>query len=566
MQDFLARVSGLGLGVLVRFLVVAALKRGITISRSVASSAAESIMECLTFGHSVSSLLSALVKNRIEEYAVEVSFMDPDGSMEKAVRLELATVSSHLLVNRTKEDIDTMVQVMVTDRLRKKFGLDPEAQYFSTTIRGELRFFMKMSSEVFNEFLMAVMVTEFLNASASTISAVDFDECLVPRLVGDEAEEDDSEETEETEALDFQGKYSEAFHEKMEFFMNSKSYPLGAARVNPHFGDEASDREDEMGCLPSHFSGTIEKKTKPVLIALAREAALARKGFSLAAQTYLKDKGRKFALPNISVLEFQAAYMYVIKMYGYDAQDPEMNLKSIQVLVNGSYKTAAISGDRLRSVHDAEGETVSSWQSPEMRYYSSIKFRMEDFFKSTDCEFDGPIQLSKNGKFLLGKKIEVDELGYVWPALLIHASLVGFIIPLGETKDVYLARKEAFSQNLRKSGLYLTTDQFFEELKKGAPEKAQIAWMFSEVTTQVAFIAIQGDMERVLLRLFGCKVVWNKATVAFENGGTGWTKPNSYQVVGLNGQLRSNIVETTGSSEIVEDDDGNEWAELEQAV
>lgn len=565
MQDFLARVSGLELVVLVRFIIIAALKRGVMLSRSVATIAAESIMECLTFGHSVSSLLSALVKNRIEEYAVETDFMDLDGSVEKAVRLELATVSSHLLVNRTKEEIDIMVKVMVTDRLRKKFGLDPESEFFCVRVRGELRFFMKMDQETYQEFMMALVVTEFLDASSASITAVDFDEYLVPRLVGEETEED-SEDTEETEALDFQGRYSEAFHEKMEFFMNSKSYPLGAARINPHFGDEASDREDEMGCLPSHFHDTIEKKTKPVLIALAREAALARKGFSTAAQAYLKGKGRKFVVPSISVLEFQAAYLYVIKMYGYDAQDPEMSLKSAQVLVNGSYKTAAISGDRLRSIHDAEGETVSSWQSPEMRYYGSIKFRMEDFFKSTNCEFDGPIQLSKNGKFLLGKKVEVDELGFVWPALLIHASLVGFVIPLGETKDAYLARKEAFSQNLRKSGLYLTTDQFFEELKKNAPEKARISWMFGEVTTQVAFIAIQGDMERQLLRLFGLKVVWNKATIEFENGGMGWTKPNSYQVIGLNGQLRSNIVEATGSSEIVEDDDGSEWTELEQAV
>lgn len=576
MQDFLARVSGLELVVLVRFIIIAALKRGVMLSRSVATVAAESIMECLTFGHSVSSLLAALVKNRVEEYGIDLDFMDPYGSMEKAIRLELTSEGKlHLLDGKSKEEVDAMVKAMMVDRLRKKFGLDPEAECFSVHVHGELRFFVKMDRETFDEFMIALVVTEFLDAAYSTISAVDFDADLTPRLVGEETEEDDSEEDEEDEALalDFHGKYSELFHERMEYWQNSKAYPLGCARVNPHFGDEAMDREDEMVCLPSHLNKTLLEKTKPVLIALTKEAALARKGFSSAAQAHLKGKGRKgrkFVIPSISVLEYQAAYLYVVTSFDRRMkQDPEMSLKSVQVLVNGSYKTATISGDRLRSIHDADGEVVASWKSPKMKYYFCVKSSLEDFFKSTDCEFTGPILLSKNGKFLLGKKTEVNELGYVWPALLISASLVGFIIPLGENEEAYLARKARKSQACKKAGLYLSKQEFFRELDAEAPQKSPISWMFGEVTTHMAFVAIQGDMERRLLELFGCKIVWNKPTVEIEGEDgkkLGWTKPNSYQVLGLNGQLRSNIVETTGSSEIVEDDDGSEWAELEQAV
>jgi len=566
MQAFLDRVSELGLVGLVRFIMIAALKRGVVLSRSVATTAAEYVMDALFVEHTIVSLLSAVVKNRTEEYGVDIDIIDHDGEIEKAVRLELATVSSHLLEGLSREDVDIMVKAMVTKRLVALYRMDPTTEYCAIKVRGEWKFFLKMDQSVFEEFIACVVVMEVMGGiEAATVTAVDFNESKTPKFI---SEDDDSEETEDLEgeeelALDFHGKYSELFHEKMEYFQNSKAYPLGCARVNPHFGDEATDTEGEFNCLPSHLRNTIEKKTKGALTTLARLVALARRGYSDPAINHLKAKKRFNGLPQLSILEYQAAYLYVIGTYGFDVQDPEMDLKSMQVMVNGGYKTSTINGDRIRSVHNQDGAAITTWMAPEMRYWTSIKFKMEDFFKSAvHADFTGPFQLSKNGNFLIGRKIEVDELGQVWPAVLLNGSLAGIMLPLGESKEEYLARKEKFTASLKTAGVYLSADEYYAKLKEAAPEKARCAWMFAEVTnSKVAFIAIQGDLERQILRTAGFTIQWNKPV----NEDGYWTKPNSYVVLDLNGNPRSNVIDTTGSSEIVEDH-GEDLDQLDQAV
>lgn len=566
MQAFLDRVSELGLVGLVRFIMTMAFRRGVMLSRSVATTAAEHVMDALFVEHTIVSLLSAVVKNRIEEYEVDIDIIDHDGEIDKAIRLELATVSSHLLEGLSREDVDIMVKVMKTQRLVAQYQMDSQAEYFAAKVRGEWKFFLKMDQQVFEEFIACVVVMEVMGGiEATTVTAVDFNESKTPKLI---SEDDDSEETEDLEdqeqlALDFHGKYSELFHEKMEYFQNSKAYPLGCARVNPHFGDEASDTEGEFECLPSHLRATIEKKTKGALTTLARRVALARRGYSDPAINHLKAKNRFNGLPQLSILEYQAAYLYVVGTYGFDVQDPEMDLKSMQVMVNGGYKTSTISGDRMRSIHNQDGATISAWMAPEMRYWSSIKFKMEDFFKSVNhTDMTGPFQLSKNGNYLIGRKTEVDDLGNVWPAILLNGSLAGVMIPLGESKDEYLTRKEKFTASLKAARVFLSADEYYAKLKEAAPEKARYSWMFAEViNSKVAFIAIQGDLERQILRAAGFTIQWNKAVT--DDGY--WTKPNSYVVLDLNGNPRSNVIDTTGSSEIVEDH-GEDLDQLDQAV